>query len=391
MKSAAAILLVMSLFASACGQQGARGLEHELPPLKAAVSTTTSSIPEPVLVDERAADLSAQADLEAGLEVARQTYGSQGNFDVSIAELNSSYSSPVFVDLQDLASVDGVGYDPHNQRVTLYRKSASGSWFCIDEDVQAGTDHGFGDSFEAALADCTDGITSVGWRKVFAADGIDESAIENLLTRFARSLEQGDVAAAHGAFHPAQACLVEELMAVWPQGRGLGGEATLNLVNVAINGESAVATIDQGSASGLDWDLEKYGDDWYVVAEACEVLTPMALAGQDVQARQILTQGLAVVRAGFVERSAFEFSPATLGDLEPELAFVPLADVDWAVVGYQGRASYGLVVVVGAPGRFFCAVESLGAITGYGIGNALDEVDSQAECSQTSEGLPDFP
>ena len=35
--------------------------------------------------------------------------------------------------------------------------------------------------------------------------------------------------------------------------------------------------------------------------------------------------------------------------------------------------------------------ESLGAVTGYGVGETLVEVASQAGCSQSTAGLPDFP
>jgi len=49
------------------------------------------------------------------------------------------------------------------------------------------------------------------------------------------------------------------------------------------------------------------------------------------------------------------------------------------------------VSLIIAPGHFFCAVESLGAVTGYGVGETLDEVASQAGCSQSTAGLPAFP
>ena len=392
MRSALLLAIAASLVASACAGQSASGVERNVPPLPAAATpTTTSTISAPIPVDDRAADLEAQAELEAGLEVARDVYGSRGTFDASMADLNATGEDRVFIGLQDAASINGVVYDPHDQRVTLYRESASGTWFCIDEYARAETDFGLGDSFEAALRDCNDGVTTVGWRNAFAADGVDESAIEALLIRFSRYLDQGDVALAHGTFHPRRACPVEELVAAWPEGRGLGSEARLELTDIDVSGDRAVATINFGEATELAWNLERYGDRWYHSVEACGVLVPLAVAGQDTQARDLLIDGLAATRSGFVDRSAFDFLPATLADLEPTIAFVSVADVEWATVGYEGHETYGLVVTVGAPGHYFCAVESLGSVTGYGIGESLDEVASRAACSQSTAGLPVFP
>jgi len=392
MRPALLLAIAASLVASACAGQSVSGVERNLPPLPAAATTTTTStISPPMRVDDRAADLEAQAELEAGLEVARDVYGSRGTFDASMAELNAMGQDRVFIGLQDAAFVNGVVYDHHDQRVTLYRESASGIWFCIDQYARAETDFGLGDSFEAALRDCNDGVTTVGWKNAFAADGLDESAIETLLIRFSRYLDQGEVALAHSTFHPRVACPVEELVASWPEGRGLGSEARLELTDIDISGDEAVAMINFGDASELAWNLERYGDRWYHSAEACRVLVPLAVAGQDTQARDLLIDGLAATRSGFVDRSAFDFLPATLARLEPTIAFVSLRDVDWALVGYRGHETFGLVVTVGAPGHFFCAVESLGAVTGYGVGETLDEVASQAGCSQSTAGLPAFP
>ena len=386
------LALAISVLASACAEQGATGIERELPPLQAAATTTTTAtISASREVDNRAADVEAQVELERSLKVARDVYQSRGTFDASIAELNSMGQDRVFVGLQDAASVNGVVYDPHDQRVTLYRESASGTWFCIDEDARAETDFGLGESFEAALRDCNDGVTTVGWRNTFAADGLDESAVETLLIRFSQYLDQGDVVEAHSTFHLRRACSVEQLAAAWPEGHGLGSEARIELLDIDIDGDTAIATINFGAVTELMWRLERYGDRWYHSAKACEVLVPLAIAGQDAQARDLLIDGLEAVRTGFVARSAFDFPPTALADLEPTIAFVSARDIEWAIVGYQGYETYGLVVTMGSPGHFFCAVESLGAITGYGVGETLDEVDSQAECSQSTAGLPAFP
>lgn len=390
MKPVRVLLFAMSIVASACGQSGAVSADEQLPALRLVPTTTSTTVAPFVPVDDRAADLSAQADLEAGLAVALELYGSRATFDVLPAELNRIHPELRFVTLQQAASVDGVVYDAHDQRVTLYRESASGTWFCIDQGTSADTDYGLGDSFQAALTDCNDGITSVGWRNAFEANGLDESAVENLLIGLGRALAAGDVSDAHGSFHPNRACAVQELLAIWPDGRGLGRDAELEILGVTITDDSAVASVNLGEMADVLWDLERYGEDWYLSAEACKVLAPLAVTAQDGQARSLLLDGLAAVRVGFVERSAFDSPAAVLANIEPTVVFVPIDESDWAVVGYRSDPSYGLVVTVGAPGHFFCAVESLRAVTGYGVGVALNEVDSQAECSQTTGELPEF-
>ncbi len=390
MKPFLVLALALSLFAAACAEQGAATVERDLAPEAGSTTTTTTVAPFEEL-DERIADLSAQADLEAGLDAARDIYGLRGSFDAGLAELNDLFPDQAFVALQEVASVDGVVYDAHGHRVTLYRQSESGTWFCIDEDATDETDYGLGDNFEAALADCTDGVTAVGWRNTFAASGVEESAVENLLIRFARSLEEGDVSAAHGTFHPARACAVEDLTSTWPEGRGLGSGARLEIFDIVVDGETALATVVLGDATELTWDLERYGEDWYQSAEACEVLAPLAIEGQDAQARDLLLDGLDVLRTAFVQSSAFDYPPSVLGDIEPTIVFVSVTDVDWAVLGHSSHESYGLLVAEGAPGHFFCAVESLGAATGYGIGETWQEINSQAKCSQAIDRLPAFP
>lgn len=390
MKALLLLGLAVALLAGGCTGQGAAAVESDLSPAPVPTTTTTALAPF-VELDRRAADLSAQSDLEAGLEAARAIYGSRGTFDAELAELNDFYPDQAFVALQEVASVEGVVYDAHGQRVTLYRQSQSGTWFCIDERATDETDYGLGDNFEAALADCTDGVTVVGWRNTFAANGVEESAAENLLLRFARSLEEGDVIGAHETFHPARACAVEELVSTWPDGRGLGSEAKLEILDIVVDGERAVATISLGDIPELAWDLEQYGEDWYQSADACEVLAPLAIAGQDAQARDLLLDGLQVLRTAFVQSSTFDHRPNVLAGIEPTIVFVPLADLDWALVGHGSHEAYGLVMTVGAPGHFFCAVESLGAVTGYGVGTDPGAINSQSKCSQTTTGLPDFP
>ncbi len=92
----------------------------------------------------------------------------------------------------------------------------------------------------------------------------------------------------------------------------------------------------------------------------------------------------------FVERTEFDTPAAILANIEPSVVFVPVSETAWSVVGYRSDPSFGLVMTAGAPGHFFCAVESLRAVTGYGVGTAVAEIDSQAECSQTTGGLPEF-
>jgi hypothetical protein len=272
-----------------------------------------------------------------------------------------------------------VAYAAFGRRLTLHRQSASGRWFCIDV-TDEGADHGAGDTFEQALEDCTDGVQATGWGDVFSPTGPDEAAVKALLTATFEAFATGDTPRVYELFDAHPACDLTQLEAVWPTGLKLTESEALALEDIAIAGVEATASVSFGALSDPAWPLFKRGTDWLNSADPCELLGPLAADLTSQAARDTMERGLFAVRSLYVQQTSFSFSPSSLADSDADLVFVSPAEVSFATIAYQGSPTEGLLITGAGPGVFFCAVESSHAITVYGEGESVEDVDTVSRC-----------
>jgi hypothetical protein len=379
---------IVAIALTACGSEN-EAAESSLPrqplrPTEAAVpnaAPSTTSVP----VDPRLADQLAHSELRSVLAAAREWYAENGTFDDGPGPVPEMTEGIAIVSLVDVAARDGVAYDAHGSRLTLHRQSASGAWFCIDVRGQA-TDHGFGDSFQDSLATCTDGVTVVGWGDSVSPTGPDEAAIDGVLQALLEALETGSPGTAYALFSPDQACRPIELSAGWPEGLTLTDSADYELVNISVGTETATSSISAQVLSNSDLPFVQHDGSWHVDGDPCELLIPIAAERMDWVGRELLEEGLVAVRSLFVSRSDFDFRASLMAEREPSLTFAPLDDVRFGALAYFGSPAEGLLITEGSPGRFYCAVESLTAVTAYGEAAAPSELATPARCRAHATG-----
>ena len=283
------------------------------------------------------------------------------------------------VSLEEAAARDGVAYDAHGQRLTLHRRSTSGTWFCID--VQAGTiDYGYGERFQDSLATCTDGVAVGGWGDSISPTGPDEAAILGVIRALLGALETGSVETAHDLFLDETACPPTELAAFWPDGLALTDSSDYELYDISVGGDSASASFSSQPLPETAWSFEKQDVSWRLAVDPCDLLGPLATERMDAAARVLLEEGLFAVRSAFVIRSDFAFAASVLAESDPSLTIVPSTGVGFGTLSYTGTTATGLLVTAGSTGRFYCAVESLSAATVYGEGAAVAELDTPSRC-----------
>jgi len=381
--SGAVAALLAACLLAACGS-GPDATETGLtrPPLTPAQvalpgATTTTVTTGPV--DPQTADRLAQTELRSVLSAAQEWYTESGTYDDGLGWVSGLADGVAVVQLEEAAGRDGVAYDAHGQRLTLHRRSTSGTWFCIDVQADA-IDHGHGESFQDSLASCTDGLVVGGWGDSISPTGPDEAAIRGLIRALLEALETGSVETAHDLFLDESACPSTELASRWPKGMALTDSSDYELLDISVDGDSASASFSSQPLPESAWPFAKQDVSWRLAVDPCDLLGPLAIEQMDAAARTLLEQGLFAVRSAFVVRSDFAFAASVLGDSDPSLTLVPSAEVAYGTLSYTGTTGTGLLVTAGSAGRFYCAVESLSAATVYGEGTALSDLDTLARC-----------
>ena len=284
--------LALALVLTACSGAGAESgppiTRALLPPLEIAeeTTTTTGAPPTPAEADRR-----AQTDARAVLSAARELFARTGTYNAGLDTVAARAGVSV-VPLDEAAFKQGVVYDAHDQRLTLHSESASGRWFCVDV-TEAGADHGFGDTFDEALASCTDGFVMDGWREAFSPTGEDEASIKALAGSLAAALEGGDVEAAHAAFSPEAACTPASLQDVWP-GMPLLEPDQFDVESITVTGDIASARLLLGAFSDREWRVARLEDAWFFVFDPCVVFGPEAARRADASARRLLEQAAGI-------------------------------------------------------------------------------------------------
>lgn len=379
-------VVAVALTACSSGNEAADSAlpRQPLRPTEAAVPDavpSTTSVP----VDPRLADQLAQTELRSVLSAAREWYAENGTFDDGPGPVPEMTEAVAIVSLVDVAARDGVAYDAHGSRLTLHRRSASGTWFCIDVRGPT-TDYGFGDSFQDSLATCTDGVAVGGWGDSVSPTGPDEAAIDGVVQALLEALEAGSPGTAHALFSPDAACPPIELAAGWPEALALIDSGDYELLDISVGTDTATASISAQVLSNADLAFVRREGSWHVDADPCELLNPIAAERMDWAGRELLEEGLVAVRSLFVSRSDFDFRASQIAEREPLLTFVPLDDVRFGALTYSGSSAEGLLITEGSPGRFYCAVESLTAVTAYGEAAAPSELATPARCRAHATG-----
>lgn len=350
-----------------------------LPPTPAEVTTTTT-----MPIDPLAADRIAQQDIGLVLEAAEDLFAERGAFDASPAEMDRRTPTVDVIGLEEAALRRGVVFDAFDQRATLYAMSESGTWFCVDiSDNQS--DHGFGDSFQLALAACTDGTIGSDWGDPFSPTGPDEAAIESSLGALAGAMARGEPDMAHLLFAPHTACEQSDMSEAWPAGLALADGEAIQLDSIVISGEQATATAEIGSLARTSWQLIRNEGTWRLSADPCQLLESVLAERKTEEAAELLEAGLFAVRSAFVNSESFAFSDRRLAEIDENLLFVPMSEASFGHLSYSGSESRGLLVTVGAPETFYCAVESLSAPTVHATGASIDEVKTANRCISRAE------
>ncbi|MBT8166606.1 MAG: hypothetical protein KJO97_13755 [Acidimicrobiia bacterium] len=345
-----------------------------------APTTTTTAVLDPL-----GADHIAQTELRSVLAAAQEWYAENGTFDDGIGPVGAMSGETTVVSLSEVAARDGVAYDAHGSRLTLHRRSSSGTWFCIDIRGET-TDHGFGDTFQDALAACTDGVPVGGWGNPVSATGPDEAAIGGVVRALFDALATGSIDAAYDLVSAGSACRPPDLEALWPAGLALADSADYQLSDISVFTDTATASVSSSVLPDSALSFEKSDGGWLLTIDPCLLFGPIAAEQMDPAARALLEEGLIAVRSAFVMQSDFAFGSTALAEMEPSLTFVPAAEIRFAALSYSGRPAEGLLITEGSPGRFYCAVESLSAVTVYGEGAAASELDTPARCRANAIG-----
>lgn len=342
-------------------------------------TTTTFALPE----DPAVADLRARADLRAVADAADEAFARYGSYDVDHLEIMALADGPTVISLEEAAAFDGVVYEPFGARVTLHRESTSGRWFCIDLGPD-GRDHGFGDSFPASLASCTDGVQVASWGASFSPTGPDDAAVAGTWNALNEALASGQPAAALTVFEPTGDCTPADLESLWPPGLPLSGDEDPILEGVVIDELEATVDASLGPVPAGTWELKKAGPAWLFQANPCEVFGSFAVAAAQDAAADLLEDALFVIRSVFVVEQDFSFSVRHLENLDADLVWVEPEDAGFGALTWRGTGESGVVITGSGDGGFLCAVESAKAATRYGRGDTVDEVDSPAACSSRS-------
>lgn len=359
-------------------------------------STTTAVPATPSNAEE--ADRAAQADLRRALVAARAVYADRGTYDVPLSDVGRFAPDVVFIELTDAYASRGVVYDSHDQRVTLHSQSQSGRWFCIDESVRTGTDYGFGDSFEDSLATCSDRTQRRDWSTAFAPAapgddtapiGADEAAILHAFERFAQAIDEADHTALRATVFESTGCSIEDLASFWPQGRDLFDSVTFDIGPIEIGDGVARVSVTILDETIEDWDMIRYGIDWYHDRDPCPLLKPKTVEPQDASARDLLEAAHLATQTAFVRREEFSLSLDELNSVDSTITFVSADEAGYGLAGYVGTRDRGVILTEGSPGRWYCVVEYLRENTGYGVGATREELVTAAGCNQTTEGWPE--
>lgn len=379
---------VVAIALAACGS-GSEAADPALPrqPLRPNAVAVPDAVPTTTtpLLDKRSADHLAQTELRTVLAAAQEWYAENGTFDDGLTPVAEMADGIAVVSLGEVAARSGVAYDAHGSRLTLHSQSGSGTWFCIDSRGET-TDHGFGDSFQDSLATCTDGVRVGGWGDSVSPTGPDEAAINGVIRALFDALETGSVDAAYDLFSVESACQPIELAAVWPEGLALIDSAAYELDDISVGAETATASFSAQVVSTSILPFARQDGSWLLAADPCQLFGPSAAERMNWAAPALLEDGLAAVRSAFVLQSDFDFRASLLADREPSLIFLPAGDVRFGALSYSGIHAEGLLITEGSPGRFYCAVESLTAITVYGEGAAASELGTPARCRAHATG-----
>ena len=340
-------------------------------------TTTSTTAPAPATPIE--ADRQARELIRRVAAAADEAYAESGTYEVDRTIISSLADDVAVISLEEAALTTGVAYDPFGQRVTLHSHSASGRWFCLDLSP-AGRDYGFGDTFPASLATCTDGVRTPGWGDAFSPSGPDEAAIAGLWESLAEALQAGDPAAAHQVFAARTACPLSHLETVWPAGVSLLTAEEYLLEGVSVADMTAVADITLGSLPASSWRLEKNGALWSLAVDPCDQLSELAGQRTDTAARQLLEAGLFAAQSVFVVELDFLFGTDELGAIDGDLIWVERDELEFGRLSYSGTRGAGVITTKGAS-TFLCAVESVTTATRFGEGTQLEDVESPTACT----------
>ena len=354
-------------------------------PASLAVPEVAPTTATTALLDPLGADHIARTELRSVLAAAQEWYAENGTFDDGIGPVGVMSGETTVVSLSEVAAHDGVAYDAHSSRLTLHRQSASGTWFCIDIRGET-TDHGFGDTFQDALAACTDGVPVGGWGDPVSATGPDEAAISGVVRALFDALATGSIDGAYDLVSTGPACRPADLEALWPAGLALADSADYELSDISVFTDTATASVSTSVLPDSALSFEKSDGSWLLAIDPCLLFGPIAAGQMDPAARALLEEGLIAVRSAFVMQSDFAFGSSALAEMEPSLTFVPAAEVRFDALSYSGGLTEGLLITEGSPGRFYCAVESLSAVTVYGEGGDATELDTPARCRANATG-----
>jgi type IV pilus assembly protein PilA len=106
---------------------------------------------------QRAQDRAAQSDLRNALLAVEVHYVDDEDYNPTIAELDAIEPELTYEAVADVAAGDlTVGFTGGADSIVYLRESASGTWFCIAKDEDAGTTYGSGATKDAVdtVAEC---------------------------------------------------------------------------------------------------------------------------------------------------------------------------------------------------------------------------------------------
>ncbi len=345
-----------------------------------------------VAVEDPEADRDAQHELRAALVVVKAHYADEGTFSNVTPKTLEAIDSHFSFDHVEHADEDTIGIgDQSDTGVVLVTRSASGTWFCIADDVNSGTSYGTDSALDAVqtASECSQLefriVYNDGNRDLDAIDLGDEPELDPIESRF-NAMILGDVDVWLAAYSAPECDIDRDTIAQ------LLDPVTLEVpmkADVADGGDDTVSvTVADSSGVILDEQVRFDGDRWLIDRDVCEHITEL----QNNFAKGEVFSALYSAKTHFsTARTYTTLTRTALEDAWDRVQYDTIANAGAGVVGLGDVSDMSFVVATKSKsGTWYCIADDMTSGTRYGHAGNLAAVDTVAECRQDEWAIGGF-
>ncbi len=360
-----------------------------------------SSAPEAEATSARSRtqDRAAQSDLRNALVAAKVYYTDEETYaDMTASDFEAIEPSLVY-DVVANTDEDTVGVgDQTEDQIVLVRRSKSGTFFCIAENISTGTTYGQSDTLADVdtVAECTGPDA---WGGGGGGD-TDEEDVEEVDFDPAdlEAIELGDEPQLDPIENVLNAMIEQDselYLSAYPEPdcdiSSDGVQASLDSsyldppykADVEQTGDdTAVVTVVDGADAESEVGVRRAGDSWVLDLDLCTMLEENAAYGAQSDLRNAFASG----KVYYTDTESYtSLTPELLEAIEPSIDFVVIADAAVNAVGVGDVSATQFVLATQADsGTWYCIADDVSVGTTFGSGAELAEVDTVAECSDAA-------